>query len=53
MNNVSKLEMDETVKKMGDLLQYILKAKLNGEDIGKIKRLLPILIELIEVRELY
>lgn len=37
---------EDAIQELGDLLQYVFKAKLNGEDIDKIKRLLPILIKL-------
>lgn len=43
---------EDAIQELGDLLQYILKAKLNGENIDKISRLLPILIKLVEQRAL-
>ena len=38
---------EDAIQELGDLLQYVFKAKLNGENIDKIKQLLPILVELI------
>jgi len=39
---------EDAIQELGDLLQYLLKAMLNGENVEKIKRLLPILIKLLE-----
>lgn len=40
--------MVDALEELGDLLQYLFKAKLNNEDCTEIKDLMPILIALVD-----
>lgn len=40
--------IEDSKQELGDLIQYIMKAKLNGEDLTPIRRLLPVLIKLLK-----
>ena len=39
--------IEDARQELGDLLQYVFKARMNGEDISCIKRMLPVLVELL------
>ena len=39
---------EDALQEFGDLLQYIHKAKMNGEDMEKLKKLLPVLALITE-----
>lgn len=47
MSQDGRDSVEDAMQEMGDLLQYLYKAKLNGEDITKIRRILPVLSTLI------
>ena len=47
MSEDGRNTIEDARQELGDLLQYVFKAKINNEDISKIRDLLPILNKLI------
>jgi len=48
MTDDGRITVIDAMDELGDLLQYLYKAKLNGEDTTKVKELVPVLLELIK-----
>lgn len=47
MTQDGRRTMQDAMEELGDLMQYIFKAKLNNEDTTEIKQLLPVLFLLL------
>lgn len=48
MSQDGRDEVEDAMQELGDLLQYLYKAKLNVRSIAPIKRMLPVLLTLID-----
>lgn len=48
MTKDGRITVQDALEELGDLLQYLYKAKLNNEDMTKVKELVPVLLELIK-----
>ena len=48
MTKDGRITVLDALEELGDLLQYLYKAKLNDEDMTKVKELVPVLLELIK-----
>lgn len=48
MSQDGRDEVEDALQEMGDLLQYLYKAKLNGSDISRIRSIVPVLLMLVE-----
>ena len=48
MTGDGRITVVDALEELGDLMQYVYKAKMNGEDMSKVKELIPVLLELIK-----
>lgn len=48
MSQDGRDSVEDAMHKMGDLLQHLYKAKLNGSDISRIRSIVPVLLRLID-----
>jgi len=46
--NDGRNTVEDAIQELGDLIQYLYKAKLNGEDIKIIKEIMPVLTKMLE-----
>lgn len=47
MSRDGRDSVEDAMQDMGDLLQYLYKSKLNGEDISRVRSIIPILLDLV------